>query len=135
MSGSHAEHVRLRPLDYVVVLVSGAVIALAATTAVDAHAEIVSIRGEPGEYLYPLGQDRTIDIVGPLGVTRVEIRDRRVRVAPARAHSNCACSRGGSTRRGSGWPVCRIGSSFRSPAAQGSTGLTAMHTDKVQEGV
>lgn len=41
---------------------------------------MVSIHADGGQWLYPLDQDRTVGVEGPLGVTTIQIKDGSARI-------------------------------------------------------
>ncbi len=41
---------------------------------------MVSIHADGGQWLYPLDQDRTVEVEGPLGVTTIQIEDGSARI-------------------------------------------------------
>ena len=73
---------RPRVLDYLALAVClAAVYAAAGVAAAPGAADLVAISSDEGDFLYPLDEDRTIVLGGPLGTTTVEIADGQVRVA------------------------------------------------------
>jgi len=98
---------RLKVLDLAALAAALAVIALASARAYTGRpgAELLHLRGPGGEWVYPLGTDRTVTVSGPLGDTVVEVRDGQARVLS----SPCAeklCVRSGAIARPGQWIAC-----------------------------
>jgi hypothetical protein len=99
--------VRIRSLDVVIFLL--ALFAIAAVSAA-AYSRArgtpeVHIRGERGEWIYPLDGSETLRVAGPLGDTIVEIREGAVRVvsSPCREQT---CVRAGRVSLPGQWIAC-----------------------------
>ncbi|MFW5850043.1 MAG: NusG domain II-containing protein [Spirochaetota bacterium] len=99
--------IRTRPLDYLALVVSIMTVVGASLFAYTGRPEPsqVSIENEQGTFLYPLGQDRTISVSGPLGDTVVVIHDDHVHVdeSPCRDKICVAAGALGSTGQ---WTAC-----------------------------
>jgi hypothetical protein len=98
---------RLKALDLAAMAAAVAVIVLASVRAYGGRpgAELLHLRGPGGEWVYPLGADRTVTVDGPLGETVVEIRGGQARVLS----SPCAekiCVRSGAIARPGQWIAC-----------------------------
>ncbi len=79
---TRAQLAALRGGDYVSLLLAAILVALAIRVASRnaSSAERVVINAGAETYEYPLREDRSIEVTGPLGPTRIEIRDGHVRV-------------------------------------------------------
>lgn len=98
---------RLRPLDFAAIIVAIAAIALASISAYSrkgAEVEVV-ISGDSGEWIYPIGEDRRVEVSGPLGSTWIEIRDRAVRIEDSPC-PNKSCVASGSIAASGQWLAC-----------------------------
>ena len=98
---------KLRPLDFVIILVAAAVVAGASVHAWSGGGSpaVVRITAAGGEYLYDLGREQRIEVEGPLGVTVVDIRDRSVRVTSSPCPQQICVQSGSITRTGQ-WIGC-----------------------------
>lgn len=65
---------------------------------------MVRIRWRDGEAVYPLDEDRTVEVPGPLGVSVIEIRDRIARFVSSPC-PNGLCQAGSAGEKG-GTLVC-----------------------------
>lgn len=98
---------KLRPLDFVAVVVailavvSVSLFAYGASSAPDR----VSIQGEKGEFLYPLGESREIVVEGPIGHTHVIIEDNRARVTESPCRDKICIAAGWLEQTGE-WTAC-----------------------------
>lgn len=97
----------VRPLDIAAALcalmVFGASIAFAADRS--SGAPVVEIRGATGEWLYPLGVDKTVAVRGPLGVTHVVIAAGGVSIHDSPCKGKIGIAMGRITTAGS-WVAC-----------------------------
>jgi hypothetical protein len=98
---------RLRLFDYVALVVS-----LLAVTSVGIFAYAgggpasqVVIQTEDATYLYPLDQDRTVEVTGPIGATVIEILDGEVRVANSDCRDKICVAAGWLDSAGE-WAAC-----------------------------
>ena len=98
---------RLKPLDFVAVI--AAVLAVVAVSVFaygnGAEASRVSVQSEDGEYLYPLAEDRHLDVAGPIGDTHVEIVDGRARVVSSPCRDQICVAAGWLESTGD-WTAC-----------------------------
>ena len=105
--GRRRRLVATRPLDYVALVLS---ILAVVGTSVFAYGgrtqpSSVSIENEDGVFLYPLDQDRVIDVPGPLGTTVVEIEDSRVHVHESPCRDKLCIAAGWLDTTGQ-WTAC-----------------------------
>jgi hypothetical protein len=98
---------RIKGLDFAIILLSAGMLAASALWAYGSSAgkENVVIQGKGGEWIYPLSSDRTIDVEGPLGSTRVEIAGNSARIADSPCR-NKTCIASGSIARKGQWLAC-----------------------------
>lgn len=98
---------RLRALDFLAILLSiGAVAALSVRAYGEQGAGIrVQIDAEGGSWIYPLDQNRTVTLEGPVGHNVIEIRDGVARVVEADCRDKICVTMGAITRPGS-WVAC-----------------------------
>jgi hypothetical protein len=99
--------VRIRWLDILVFLVSVlivAVVSVAAYTRVRGTPE-VHVRGDQGEWIYPLDGSVRLNVAGPLGDTVVEIREGAVRVVSSPCPEQ-TCVRAGPVSVPGQWIAC-----------------------------
>jgi hypothetical protein len=99
--------IQLKGLDLVALAAALAVIALVSVRAYgrSSGAAMVHVRGPKQEWVFPLDQDRTLSVRGPLGDTVVELRGGQARVLS----SPCAekiCVRTGPIARPGQWIAC-----------------------------
>lgn len=96
-----------RPLDYVALVFS--ILAVVGTSLFayggQTQASTVSIENEEGTFLYPLDQDRVINVPGPLGMTTVEIEDSRVHVHDSPCRDKLCIAAGWLDATGQ-WTAC-----------------------------
>jgi hypothetical protein len=98
---------RLKPLDIAIALAAAGAIAFSAASAYGpgkGPAE-AAIKGRGGEWVYPLSVDRDISVAGPLGETRIEIRDKAVRIEDSPC-ANKTCIASGAISRPGQWLAC-----------------------------
>jgi hypothetical protein len=98
---------RVKALDIAIIAV-----ALAATVFVSVRVlggsdgELsVRVSGPGGDWAFPLARDREIRVTGPLGTTRVDIKDGRVAIE-ASPCPNQTCVLAGSVGSGGQWVAC-----------------------------
>jgi len=98
---------RLRPLDFVAIAASAAVIALASISAYSRRGgELqLAISGASGEWIYPMGEDREISVPGPLGATLVRVEGGRVRIEDSPCPTK-SCVASGSISEANQWLAC-----------------------------
>ena len=98
---------KLRPLDFVIVLAAAGAVAYAAAFAYGPGAgkpEVV-ITGRDGEWIYPLSADREVSIPGPLGNTIVKIDGKKVRITDSPCR-NKICIAAGAISEPNQWIAC-----------------------------
>jgi hypothetical protein len=98
---------RVKALDLLIVLAAAGAVALSGVLAYGpkgGRAEVV-IAGRDGEWIYPLSSDREISIAGPLGDTRVIIRDKSVRITDSPC-PNKTCIASGAIAEPNQWIAC-----------------------------
>jgi len=97
---------RLRPLDFVVLLISAAAVALSSAWAYARGGRLEAVAtGESGEWVYPLSEDRRFEVPGPLGATTVLIEDGAARILDSPCpNKTCMASR--PIRTAGQWMAC-----------------------------
>lgn len=65
----------------------------------------VSIQSDDGEFLYPLGETRELDVEGPIGHTHVEIEGNRARVMSSPCRDQICVAAGWLENTGD-WAAC-----------------------------
>ena len=120
---------RLRPLDFIAVVVAVLAVVGASVFAYGDSAEPtqVSIQSEDNDFLYPLSQDREVEIAGPIGHTHVEIHGDRVRVTASPCRDQICVAAGWLEHTGD-WTAClpnrvfvRVEGGERSDGVDGQT--------------
>jgi hypothetical protein len=98
---------RIRPFDIVILLVSAGIVALSAAWAYGPQAGTVKvvIKGQGGEWIYPLSSDREVEVPGPLGTTLVGIHDKSVRIEESPC-PNKTCIAAGAISEAGQWVAC-----------------------------
>ena len=98
---------RVKALDFLAFLIAIAVTGLIAFQAYGNQSGTlqVSIKGDSGEWLFPLESDRTIEVEGPLGKTVVVIEDGSVRVSSSPCPEKI-CVKSGPISRPGRWIAC-----------------------------
>ena len=98
---------KLRLLDWLALALSLCVTAGVAWQVYGASGgpELACVTGPDGVWVYPLGRDREFAVSGPLGETRVVIREEGAFVADSPCRDKLCVSMGRVTRRG-GWIAC-----------------------------
>jgi len=118
---------RLRPLDFVAILVSAAAVGLASMAAYsgDSGEPEAVVQGVGGEWIYPLDADREIEVEGPLGVTLIHIGDGVVRFEDSPCPTKSCVAQGGISESGQ-WLACLPNQVFvRIEGAEGDGGVDA----------
>ncbi|HKJ85474.1 MAG TPA: NusG domain II-containing protein [Spirochaetia bacterium] len=97
----------VRPLDFVALLLAVLAVVGASIFAYggSAQASEVSIENDEGTFLYPLDQDRLVQVSGPLGETVVEIEDGRVHVHESPCRDKICIAAGWLDATGQ-WTAC-----------------------------
>jgi hypothetical protein len=98
---------RLKSFDIVITLVAILAVGLSAAWAYapGAGEARVVVQGRDGEWIYPLSGDREIDVAGPLGLTRVEIRGKSARIEDSPC-PNQTCVASGAIETSGQWIAC-----------------------------
>jgi hypothetical protein len=98
---------KLRPLDFVAIVVAVLAVVGASAFAYGSNSDptTVSIQTDHGEFLYPLNEPRMIDVEGPIGVTIVEIDGNRVRVTESPCRDKI-CIAAGWLENTDDWTAC-----------------------------
>jgi len=97
---------RLTIVDAAAILAAASAVFLSSLGAVDAAGEprVVISDGQGGEWIYPLNQDREIEIPGPLGSTTIHIHSGvAIESSPC---PNQTCVAAGSIERPGQWVAC-----------------------------
>jgi hypothetical protein len=96
----------VRPLDALIVALSAAaLVALSITVYGGPAAAYLIVSSETGEWVYPLSQDREIEIEGPLGITRVHIEGGQARIEDSPCANRTCVASPAVSRRGD-WSAC-----------------------------
>lgn len=98
---------KLKPFDIVSIAVAVLVVAAFSVFAYGDRAEgsQVRIETEDASFIYPIDEDRELDVEGPIGHTHVEIRDGRVRITESPCREKI-CIAGGWVKRADEWVAC-----------------------------
>ncbi|MQY77427.1 MAG: hypothetical protein GH155_07365 [Spirochaeta sp.] len=98
---------RIKVLDFLAFLTAIAVTALIAFQVYGSQSGAlqVSIKGDSGEWLYPLESGHTIGIEGPLGTTTVVIEHGTVRVSSSPCREKI-CVKSGPVNNHGRWIAC-----------------------------
>ncbi len=98
---------RLRPLDFVALVVSILAVVSVSLFAfgTNAEADAISIQSDEGEFLYPLDDAREIVVEGPIGHTHVVIEGNRVRVTESPCRDKICIAAGWLEHTGE-WTAC-----------------------------
>ncbi len=98
---------KLRPFDYLAVLLSLGVIAGVAVFVYSGSTQPGSVRIESpeGRWIYPLDRDTPIPVPGPIGTTEVIIENRLVRVVDSPCPEKL-CIRMGAISTPGAWIAC-----------------------------
>ena len=98
---------RVKTLDFLAFLIAIVVTGLIALQAYGNQSGTlqVSIRGDSGEWLFPLESDRTIEVEGPLGKTVVVIEDGAVKVSSSPCREK-TCVKSGPINKPGRWIAC-----------------------------
>lgn len=98
---------RLRSLDYLVLLACAAAIAISAAFVYGGGRSNprVEISGDEGKWIYPLDKDQQIEVRGPLGLTKVGIEGGRVHIEDSPC-PNKTCIAAGSIHEPGQWLAC-----------------------------
>jgi hypothetical protein len=98
---------RLRLFDYLALFLSVSLVALVSVLAYGdtGRPEQVAVQTDEGEFLYPLNQDRTIPVSGPLGETVIEIHDEEVRIVESPCRDQI-CVAAGTLESTGQWAAC-----------------------------
>ncbi len=87
---------KLKPFDYSMLVLSVLITAGLSIYAYSARGErkVVAIQGENRSWVYPIEQDRIVDVPGPLGITEVVIRNGTARVISSPCKNKICISSG-----------------------------------------
>jgi hypothetical protein len=98
---------RLKGLDLAALAAALAVIALVSVRAYGrgSGAAVLHLRAPGQEWVFPLDQDRTLSVRGPLGDTVVELRGGQARVLSSPCREQI-CVRAGAIARPGQWIAC-----------------------------
>lgn len=99
--------VSIKPLDIVVIVLAVTAIAIASISVYDkknAAPEVV-ITGQDGEWIYPLKDDRRVEVKGPIGTTVVGIHDGTVCIEDSPC-PNKTCVAAGAISEPGQWVAC-----------------------------
>jgi hypothetical protein len=98
---------RVKLLDIAIIAASAALVAASAARAYapGSGEPRAVVEGPGGEWIYPLNEDRVIEVAGPLGDTIVGIEDGRARILDSPC-PNKTCVASGSLSRAGQWAAC-----------------------------
>jgi len=98
---------RIKPLDLVIAIAAIAAIVLVSVRVYAASGTQLRavIKGQGGEWVYPLDVDRRVEIPGPLGLTTVEIHGKAVHVTDSPC-KNKTCIAAGDIVAAGQWVAC-----------------------------
>jgi hypothetical protein len=98
---------RLRVFDFAAIAIAVAAVAAASVAAYapGSGEPNAIIKGEYGQWIYPLPSDAELSVQGPLGLTRVELRDGKVRILDSPC-ANKTCVSTGSISKPGQWIAC-----------------------------
>jgi hypothetical protein len=98
---------KLRPLDFVAVIIAVFAVVGVSLFAYGNNADptTVRIQSDSGEFLYPLGDNRVVEVEGPIGHTHVEIDGNRVRVIDSPCRDKICVAAGWQENTGD-WTAC-----------------------------
>ena len=99
--------IKPRFLDFVAILIGIVVIVLISAAAYRSPARSgeLHITSARGNWIYPITEDRVIDVEGPLGITTVSIADEAVRVLDSPCPQKLCILKGAITAAGH-WNAC-----------------------------
>lgn len=99
--------IRLRPYDYVILVISALVIVAFSTLALGqgGAAALVEIRSDAGDFVYALNEDREVVFEGPLGDTVVRIEANTVRFTESPCRDKICIAAGALSEAGQ-WAAC-----------------------------
>ena len=100
--------VSLKPLDFAALALSVGVAVFFAVSVYGGAVQpsLVSIQSEGGTEVYPLGEDRTVAVAGPLGDTIVEIDGEGHAAVVESPCPNKLCIQAGRLSRQGDWSAC-----------------------------
>ncbi len=98
---------RLRPLDFVAALLTVGLITAASVSVYSSGSEasLVRVHTAEGDFVYELATDTVVDFEGPIGITRVEIKDGTARVVSSSCREQICVNSGGHDSAGD-WTAC-----------------------------
>ncbi len=111
---------RPKPLDYLVFLLSAALVTALAAAVYSGRdgGDAVRITGPGGTWIYPLSERRTVRVEGPLGVTIIHIEEGAVRVIESPCPQKLCIRRGDISGPGH-WNACLPNQVFLEIQAKG----------------
>lgn len=97
----------LRPLDYLIIVASIGLVVVATMYASDRGStpKLVQIETESQTLVYPIDEDRELEVEGPLGHSHIAIRDGRVRFVDSPCQEKI-CVTTGWIERSNDWAAC-----------------------------
>jgi hypothetical protein len=104
---SRSPRIRLAILDWIILAASLALLVfltLAVRSSREGELSVV-VGGSGQEWIYPLGEDRIVEIPGPLGSTVVEIQGGHVHIAASPCPNQTCVASGGIDAAGQ-WLAC-----------------------------
>jgi hypothetical protein len=112
---------RPRALDYVAILIGIAVLASVTAAAYrrPARNKELHITTATGNWIYPISEDRTFEVEGPLGATSISISDEEVRILDSPCPQKL-CIQKGSIKAVGHWNACLPNRVFLSIEGPGS---------------
>jgi hypothetical protein len=119
----------LTPLDYFITAGAIAVILAFSSFAyggTGAHPRVI-IEGEQGSWVYPLETSQALVVHGPVGTTRIQLKEGAIRVLESDCRDKL-CVNFGPARHGGDWIAClpnRVFIRVESGAGAGESGVDA----------
>lgn len=98
---------RLRPLDLAILILAIFVLGIVSLSVYGVRGGRLSvvISGNGQEWVYPLNEDRRVEVPGPLGTTVVEVQQGGARIVSSPC-PNQTCVAAGSIERAGQWLAC-----------------------------
>jgi hypothetical protein len=96
----------LKPADIAIITVSALAFALSAVVIYGgpAPASLVVSSGS-NEWIYPLSEERTIEVQGPIGITSIRIKDGQARIMSSPCTNQTCVASAAVTHKGD-WSAC-----------------------------
>ena len=97
----------LKLFDYIIILLSTAAIVFLSVQIYTSEPEaaVVKIDTADGTYLYPLDEDREIDVEGPIGHTHIIIKEEKAYISDSPCEDQLCVLMGGISEAGQ-WAAC-----------------------------